>query len=171
MRDLVANYILPIACHILPPQMHSPRATAMLMAIGLQESAFEHRRQLFNGPARGYWQFEEPAVRAVLKHERSAAPIAAAIKTLCYTTVQAALAEPLYMALEHNDILAACFARCLLWTDRRRLPGPNDHELAWEIYRDTWKPGRPRPNSWEGNYRVAWRIVGAEIPPAETTAT
>lgn len=166
MRDLVANFILPIAQHILPPQMHTPRATAMLLAVGCQESGFKYRRQHHNGPARGFWQFEEGGVRSVLSHHRSAEAIARALHTLCYGGVQAALVEPIHAALEHNDILAACFARCLLWTDLRPLPGPNDHELGWQIYLDTWRPGRPRPQSWEGNYLVAWRIVGnGEVDP------
>lgn len=42
----------------LLPSMDSVRARMMLLAIGLQESRFEHRRQLGNGPARGFWQFE-----------------------------------------------------------------------------------------------------------------
>lgn len=43
---------------LLPAKMESPQAVVMLLTIGLQESLFEHRRQLGNGPARSFWQME-----------------------------------------------------------------------------------------------------------------
>ena len=48
--------ILDPAAKLLPG-MDSAKARVMLLAIGLQESRFEHRRQI-GGPARGFWQFE-----------------------------------------------------------------------------------------------------------------
>ena len=42
--DYVARHVLPAAFALLPPQMDSPQARAMLMAIGWQESRFSHRR-------------------------------------------------------------------------------------------------------------------------------
>ena len=56
---------------LLPAKMDSPQARAMLKAIALQESRFEHRKQI-GGPARGFWQFEQGGgVRGVLNHPYS----------------------------------------------------------------------------------------------------
>src|SRR3546814_4167946 len=53
------------ALKLLPKQMDSREARVLLLAIGLQESGFEHRWQVIDrrrpnrkGPARGFWQFE-----------------------------------------------------------------------------------------------------------------
>ena len=53
MRDLIE---FAITRH-LPDRMLSDEAVTMMLAIGYQESRFEHRRQI-RGPARGFWQFE-----------------------------------------------------------------------------------------------------------------
>ena len=72
MIDEVHRFIVPTAFALLPPTMRSDRATAMLLAIGLQESRFLHRRQFHNGPARGFWMFERGGgITGVLQHERS----------------------------------------------------------------------------------------------------
>ena len=53
---------------LLPKQMSSPAAIAMLLTIGLQESKFIYRRQV-GGPARGFYQFEQMGgVAGVLHH-------------------------------------------------------------------------------------------------------
>ena len=57
MITLVRTYALPAACSLLPARMDTRAARALLVAIGLQESRFEHRRQI-GGPARGFFQFE-----------------------------------------------------------------------------------------------------------------
>ena len=44
------------ALALLPSAMDTPQAHCMLLAIGLQESRFVHRRQI-GGPACGFWQF------------------------------------------------------------------------------------------------------------------
>jgi hypothetical protein len=49
--------ILEPAAKILPTY-DSPKARMMLLVIGLQESRFEHRRQI-GGPAVSFWQVEE----------------------------------------------------------------------------------------------------------------
>ena len=54
---------------LLPARMESAEATVMLLAIGLQESRLEHRRQI-KGPARSFWQAEKGGgmVHGVLRH-------------------------------------------------------------------------------------------------------
>lgn len=163
MIDLVSRYILPASYSLLPAAMQSRNATAMLLSVGLQESGFTARRQQF-GPARSFWMFEVNGVRAVLKHARSRAPIEAAIIRLGYGTLidEGALQE----ILEHNDVLAAAFARCLLWTVPGPLPGPDDSDLAWTLYQRGWRPGKPRRLAWTPNYRAAWaHVTVSEGPP------
>lgn len=156
MIEHILAYTLPAAYSVLPPEMVSNEATALLIAIGAQESRFQHRRQV-NGPARGFWQFEIGGVRGVLRHDQSRPAIVTALQALRYPPVQ----DPavIHLALEHNDVLAACFARCLLWTLPVRLPGPNDAELGWDQYVEAWRPGRPRHETWFSYYVTAWGAV------------
>jgi hypothetical protein len=158
--DQILRFILPAAYALLPPEMASAEATAMLLAIGLQESRFQYRRQI-GGPAHGFWQFELGGTAGVLTHHATIGPIGEVLKALQY--------EPTYAfpALADNDVLAACFARCLLWTSPSPLPGPNDGELGWTMYRDLWRPGRPRHETWTANYSMGWGAVlqGRPLPP------
>jgi hypothetical protein len=124
----------------------------MLLAIGLQESEFVHRRQM-SGPARGYWQFELSGVEGVLSHHSSAEYAIGFCRVLNY--------EPdvheIYGALEDNDVLAAGFARLLLW----RLPDPlpTNATDGWNQYIETWRPGKPRRSKWQNNWATAIREI------------
>jgi hypothetical protein len=63
----------------------------------------------------------------------------------------------IHLAIEHNDILAACFARLLLWTDPRLLPqGPERAVDGWAQYLATWRPGKPHAATWGGHFSTAW---------------
>ena len=63
LNEIRERAIAP-ALRLLPARMNSPEAEVMLLAIGLQESRFEHRRQLVGspprptGPAKSFWQAE-----------------------------------------------------------------------------------------------------------------
>lgn len=141
------------AMRILPADMDSPAARGLLIAIALQESRLVYRRQI-HGPARGFWMFEVAGVRGVLTHPRSKPLIMQALRTLQYDhTMEAAALQPL---LEHNDVLAACFARCLLWTSPLALPELGAPAAAWFVYFSLWRPGRPRRDTWDAYYRQAW---------------
>lgn len=155
----VQTCVIPAAFALLPAPMRSDKATAFLLAIGLQESEFETRHQGSSGPARGFWQFEISGTRAVLDHPQTIVPIASVLETLRYPSTL----EPVdvFAALTDQDVLAACFARCLLWTLPESLPGPEEAPLAWRQYRRTWRPGKPRPETWQGNYTAAWALVHA----------
>lgn len=127
---------------ILPDRMRSPAATTMLLAIGLQESRFEYRRQV-RGPARGFWQFESRGgVAGVMTHHASHDTAAAVALALQYPIRR----DTIYEALADNDVLAAAFARLLLWTDPVALP--EDADSAWAYYLRIWRPGRPHPETW-----------------------
>lgn len=153
--DYVARHVLPAAFALLPPQMDSPQARAMLMAIGWQESRFSHRRQV-EGPARGYWQFErDGGVVGVMRHAFTRYPAGRVLEVLGYPPERQAI----YDALEHNDVLAACWARLLLWTDPRLLPqSPADQDEAWGAYLRTWRPGKPHQATWAAFYQRAWSV-------------
>lgn len=148
--------VLPAAFDLLPGVMASAEARALLLAIGLQESKFQHRVQVPVAHARGFWQFEKGGgIAGVLSHATTAPIITRVCDLLCYP----ATSESCYAAVVHNDTLAACFARLLLWTDPRALPGPTQAALAWKIYLAQWRPGRPHPATWTAHYATAWHVV------------
>lgn len=141
---------------ILPPRMNSSKAIVMMLAIGLQESRFKHRRQI-NGPARGFWQFERGGgVAGVLRHEASRKHALEACDIRDVSPVPAQV----YARLEHDDVLAAAFARLLLWTDPAPLPEIGDVQGAWDLYLRVWRPGKPHPETWPEFYSRALDEVG-----------
>ena len=143
------------ALAILPPAMSSKPARAMLLAMGLQESRFKHRRQI-RGPARGYWQFEMGGgVRGVLNHHATAKHARHLLQSLNYDPDKITL-EQVYDTLEHNDVLAAGFARLLLWTLPASLPQAGEHQRSWEQYISAWRPGKPHRQTWDAFYDTAW---------------
>lgn len=154
-RYLVAH-VLPTVSALLPPRMSTPKAWALVMAIGRQESRLKHRRQLPNGPARGWWQFETGGITGVLGHGESRDTARGIAETLGYTPSIAGL----HLAVEHNDVLAMAFARLLLWTDGRKLPGLDESDLGWRIYVATWRPGKPHPETWAACFAAGWADVG-----------
>lgn len=180
LDQIIKSGIAP-AMALLPAVMDSPRARVMLLAIGLQESRFEHRRQLVGspprpiGPAAGFWQFEKGSaasrggVWGVFLHEASNKPL----KALCIARGAAISPGNIWEAIQTDDVLAAGLARLLLWTDQKPLPAAGDEEGAWELYLRTWRPG-----AWErGNaqqraeLRAKWaRNHAAARARQETTA-
>lgn len=142
------------ALALLPDRMSSESALRMLVAIGLQESRLLYRRQFGNGPARGLWQFERGGgVLGVLKHLSSREHALA----VCKARGVAPLSPDVWAALEHDDILAAAFARLLLWTHPK--PLPVDVVGGWDLYISTWRPGKPHPNTWRDYWEVADMVV------------
>jgi hypothetical protein len=141
--------IIEPAMDLLPAKMGSEGATIMLLAIGLQESGLALRQQI-HGPARGLWQFEQGGgVHGILTHPATTA----LARKLCATRGCPATERSAYLALAGDDILAAGFARLLLWTDPE--PLPDNESDGWDCYLRTWRPGKPRPAHWIGNYRLA----------------
>jgi hypothetical protein len=161
MLDLLLRFILPAAYQLLPPAMESQAATALLLSIAMQESGLEYRRQI-GGPARGWFQFERSGVRGVLDHPSTAAPIAIVLRALRYDATMPS--SDVLAAIEHNDVLAAAFARCLLWTDSRPLPFMTEPDVGWQVYVSAWRPGRPRPETWQEHYAAAWARTIVPVP-------
>lgn len=160
--------VLPVAARLLPAAMSTAEAWALVVAIGLQESGLAARAQ-YRGPARGFWQFEggpTAAAAGVLAHPKSRPHALAVLEALRYPADAAAVFD----ALTHNDVLAAAWARLLLWTDPRRLPGPGESVQAWAIYLATWRPGRPRPSEWPRNHAAGWAAFQHEPALVAVTA-
>lgn len=155
-------FSIPAAYTLLPPSMHSRAATALMLAIALQESRIEYRRQqplragMPYGPARGFWQFEKNGgVAGVLLHPKTRPYAESAAAALKYPADPGACHE----AITHNDVLAAVFARLLLWTLPEPLPSPANPDEAWRQYLSAWRPGKPHPETWASFYERAWDVV------------
>ncbi|WP_238880419.1 hypothetical protein [Achromobacter xylosoxidans] len=160
--DTIVSAAINPALALLPAAMDTPAARVMLLAIGLQESRFVHRQQI-GGPARGFWQFEKGSrasrggVWGVFLHQASKDRLAA----LCKARSVACDPDAIYASLEYDDVLAAGVARLLLWTDPKALPAVGDADAAWALYLRTWRPGKPKQDSWPDLYRQA----AAEVQP------
>lgn len=158
--DFIRTAVIPAAMKMLPPRLDSFEARVMLVAMGLQESDFVHRRQI-GGPARGFWGFESGGgVHGVLTHPATKPLLAPVLASLQYQPGEC------YHALEHNDTLAAVFARLLLYSDPHALPETEPE--AWAYYLRTWRPGaakdhraRETRDRWTRNYAQAWALEAA----------
>lgn len=147
--ETLPDLVFAPAFSLLPRKMDTPEARTMLCAIALQESRLIHRMQI-GGPARGYWQFERMGgVIGVLNHSATSDHAIDVCDALGYS----ASSRDVYEAIAHNDTLACCFARLLLWT----LPAPmaTDATTGWDQYLSAWRPGKPHPESWDRLYEHA----------------
>ena len=156
---MTSSYLLAHAYRasmaLLPPAMDSAGARAMLLAIAWQESRLLHRRQI-SGPARGFWQFEKGGgVAGVLMHPATATHA----RYVCSSLTYPPSTDACYTAIEHNDVLACSFARLLLWTLPKALPGRADAEAGWNQYLLAWRPGKPHRETWNDYYTLAWEAA------------
>ncbi len=149
------------ALALLPARMSSPEAEVMLLAIGLQESRFRHRRQIVGspprpiGPAKSFWQAEIGGgmITGLLRyHDDRVRDLAVG---LCAVRGVEPSSQEVWDAIERDDVLAAGLARLLLWTDPSRLPRLGDADGAWQLYARTWRPGKPHQSTWADLYGQA----------------
>lgn len=160
MIEQIHQFVIPGAYALLPASMASPSATAMLLAIGLQESKFKYRQQV-GGPARGFWQFEQGGgIAGVLRHEATAPHIRRVLRAQCYDSMTDA-PRACHLLVTDNDVIAAAFARLLLWTVPGRLPNRNEAAYGWECYVNGWRPGKPHRATWDAYFASAWQRVDA----------
>jgi len=138
------------AFELLPSKMDTPAARVILAAIGYQESdGYKVRRQYGNGPAAGYWQFERGGIKGVMSHKASEV---LAVQ-MCRARGVEFRSEDIWQAFQTDDVLAAIFARLLMWTDSQPLPKLNDATGAWKLYAERcWRPGKPHPDKWPASY-------------------
>lgn len=138
---------------LLPLKMDSHFARVNQAAIGQQESGYLVRRQYGNGPARGYWQFEEGGgVKGVMEH-KSSAEIA---RSVCHARGVPFVRRTVWEALETDDVLAAAFCRLLMWTDSGKLP--TSEADGWAMYARTWRPGKPHPDKWPASWKFGLSV-------------
>lgn len=154
MREKIINQHIAPGLGLLPAHMDTMAARAMLVAIGLQESRFEHRQQI-GGPARGWWQFERAGICGVLTHSATKDIIADVCARLAIPPVEIFC----YQLVAYHDALAACFARLLLWTLPYRLPAEEETDEAWRQYIEAWRPGKPHRATWNKFYDDAWKLA------------
>lgn len=165
---LTPNEAITSAFNILPVKMAGKEARLMMLAIQLQEDPQQLRKQMGDGPARGLWQFEQGGgVKGVLNHPTTKRDA----DRVC--ELRQVFAHPVdaWSALEHDDVLAAAFARMLLWTDPAKLPAIGEARNAFDLYIRTWRPGAyTRGNDlkkaalytkWQLNYAKAMDQIGA----------
>lgn len=158
MNLLEAKTVIVDALALLPKRMDTPQARVMLLAIGLQESRFEHRHQI-GGPAHGFWQFESGGgVKGVMEHPSTKGHAAA----LCAARGVPFVRSFVFDALEFDDVLAAGIARLLLWSDPKPLPANDDPKAGWGLYLRTWRPGKPHPSTWDKFYGQAVAVVAGK---------
>lgn len=166
--DQIDSEIISPAMGYLPISWDTPKARVMMMAIGLQESGFEHRFQVLDpddlsrkGPARGFWQFERTGgVRGLMRHIRTSGLVYRLLEDRQLIWDETVV----WAALEHDDILAAAFARMLLWTDPSPMPPTTARNEAWDIYINAWQPGKPHKEHWHANHTAARRYYNLKNP-------
>lgn len=158
---------IDVALSLLPDAMDTSEARVMLYAIGLQESRFEHRRQIIKkggellplGPAKSYWQGEVTGGMCTGVKNHPASRYWA--HRLCQVRGVEFTARGIWNAIETDDVLAAGMARLLLFTDPKRLPELGDEKGAWNLYLRTWRPGQPHRDTWPAFYAQALDAAGA----------
>lgn len=163
--EIAHKFLLQSTMALFPGDMNTKPARAMILAICLQESDFQHRIQLIGnhrrwweslkGPARGYPQFERIGIQGVLEHPSTRGTAAALCEVLGYPVDVATL----HRAVAHNDILAVAMARLALWRLPSPLPARDDPDEGWRQYIAAWAPGKPKPQRWRSRYALAWSIV------------
>lgn len=164
----VFEEVLPQAYALLPnkPAISSPAASILLLATGLQESKFEHRRQMIKkdgrlqplGPAAGFWQFEDGKMGGIV-HVMTMASTKADAERICRARGVPFNSKAIWEAFQHDDVLAACFARLNYWTRPEATPAPGNPQKAWDMYVKTWHPGQPHRETWDGYYSQAMQVV------------
>ncbi len=141
---------------LLPPGLDTKKARVMTLAIGMQESAFKYRRQMNNGPAASFWQFEKGGgIRGCINHRASAKHVV----NVCMARGVKVSTNDIWTAMLSDDVLGAAMARLLLLTDPRPLPDLDDAQGAWDYYERNWRPGKPHPETWPDYHNIAARFV------------
>lgn len=172
-RGINRTAIAP-ALQLLPARMDTLAARVELVAISGQEADFRHRWQVIDparpevrGPARGLWQFERGGgVRGVLVHPQCAA----AARQLCSARGVVPEAAAVHAALASDDVLAAGFARLLLWSDPSPLPAVGDVGAAWQLYLRTWRPGAYTEGAPAARVRLRGKWTGYYATAREALA-
>lgn len=155
MSSIVTAAIRTALTNHLPDRMDTVSARLIMLAIQKHEDPEERRYQVVKrteatrpenivgertakGPARSLWQMEQGGgVKGVLNHYSTSDYIT----DICLRMEITPAAITCWHAIEENDVLAACFARLLLWSDPHKMPAVGDAAGAFDLYLRTWRPG------------------------------
>ena len=160
--DALVREVIAPALTTFPPAWASREAVVLLVAIAIQESNLETRRQgtaTNPGPARGLWQFEVAGASGVLQHPETHAQAA----SLCRAASIPASASAVHRRVEVDDRVACWFARLLLRSDPAPLPpaNANAEAEAFAYYLRNWRPGAARTAKGRAKcakrWATAWR--------------
>lgn len=143
-------------------------ARAFLLTIAQQESGpgldarYQSSPNSSPGPARGWWQFEmgteatRGGVAGVFLHASSKNLIMAG----CNHFDIAKNIPAIWRVIEGHDMMAVLVARSLVLTDPYAIP--IEVNAGWECYaKRLWRPGKPHPEKWPGNWQVAQDTIKA----------
>ena len=143
-----------IALDLLPERMRGEDAARLILAICYHESGLRARIQ--HGTkgtlARGFAQFERIGIMDVLMRHSSHGPAT----DLCAALDIRPEVDECHEVIAWNDVLMAGFARLNLWNDPH--PFPQGKVQSWETYLRVWRPGKPHPERWAGNWRKAQEV-------------
>lgn len=150
-KRLLKTAIIPALIELEPFDIKdSPEAQRFMLAIALQESGIKNRRQMNNGPAASYWQWEKTGGCYGALNHKTVGPM---MRAVCDKYDIEATPLGLWTAMQYQDIVAACAARLLIYTLPNSLPQTADD--GWAQYLRAWRPGKPRPDSWDVNWSIA----------------
>lgn len=163
---MTPNEAITAAFNLLPVKMAGKEARLMLLAIQLQEDPELLRVQKGCGAARGIFQFEKGGgCKGVLNHPATKREA----ERVCELRQVIPTPADVWPNLESDDVLAAVFARLLLWTDPAKLPAIGEVRHAFDLYIRTWRPGawsrgtEPKKmalyTKWQLNYAKAMDLV------------
>lgn len=143
-------------------------ARRFLTAAAVQETGLAHRAQVVAGnpaaagPARSWWQVEQPTVGLLLRHPLSGDRL----RSLCAAAWVRPEPDDIWRAIEGHDPLACGVARLLLLTDPAEIPATE--AAAWSCYAERlWRPGawhrgtEPQRAALRAKWAQAWRAAVA----------
>lgn len=165
---MTPNQAITAAFNMLPVKMSEQKARVILLAIQLQEDPELLRVQKGCGAARGIFQFEKGGgCKGVLTHPATKREA----ERICELRHVTPTPEDVWATIRTDDVLAAVFARLLLWTDPAKLPAIGEVRQAFDLYLRTWRPGAYTRGTdakkmalytkWQLNYAKAMDLVSA----------
>ncbi|MCB1835703.1 MAG: hypothetical protein KDH19_19990 [Geminicoccaceae bacterium] len=129
-------------------------AAFLLLVIGFYESGFRARYQV-DGPARGFWQFEQIGLLQALKPYD--------VRRVLRQLILPEQPERLWPILPALDLGAVVLARGLLWSHPE--PLPSIHASSQDLhryYRETWRPGKAPVGRFDYAVTIARAVVEYE---------
>ncbi len=148
LRLIIRPTLSELALYDTKQYLTSREAEVLLLAIAIQESSLQHRRQI-RGPARSFWQIEPPTYKDTLLRYT---PLLMFVNDLEIGVNTVNTAIDASYAMRYNDALACACARGILRLNPKPLPDVGDEDGAWDYYLESWRPGKPRPGSWHQAY-------------------